>query len=83
MLAVRSYWIPLVMDKLTSRMTLAQGPGQSAGGRIGKALWIEVVECELVIKIDLTGRSVRTLHGRIGEGGIAGADLELRGGNGG
>jgi hypothetical protein len=32
MLAVRSYWIPLVTEKLASRMTLAQGPGQAAGG---------------------------------------------------
>ena len=59
------------------------GPGAgTVGGRgVGEALGIEIVEFVLAEKIDFTGRGVRTRHGRIGEGGIAGTDLELRGGD--
>jgi len=47
-------------------------------------LWaLKVGELESFIERDYAGCRVRARHRRVGEGGIAGADLELSGGDGG
>src|SRR4029077_2389120 len=62
------------------------GPGTGTGGgrRVGEALGIEVGENESLIESNFAGCRVRARHGRVGEGGVGGADLEiLSGGDGG
>jgi hypothetical protein len=59
------------------------GAGTLGGRRVGEGLGIVVVEFVTFKERDDARCGVRMGHGRIGEGGIAGADLELSGGDGG
>jgi len=53
------------------------GPRTSGGRRVVETLGIEVVELESAIELDLAGRRFRTRYRGIGEGGVAGTDLEM------
>lgn len=55
------------------------GARTSGGRRVRKILGSEVVELELAVERDFAGCRLRAGHGRVGEGGVAGADSEFGG----
>jgi hypothetical protein len=61
------------------------GPGAGTGGgwRVGETFRIEVCKNESLVECDYAGCGFRTRHIRIGEGGIAGTNFKLSGGDGG